>query len=48
MFSEAGAGGGRANRIVDPDLHYCGKLDPDPHSVKSWILIRIKVKIQEL
>jgi hypothetical protein len=30
MFSEAGVGGGRANRIVDRDLHFCGKLDPDP------------------
>jgi hypothetical protein len=31
------------------DLRYFGKLDSDPRlSEKSWIRIRIKVKIQEL
>ncbi len=33
---------------IPMDPHYFWKLDPNPIGVKSWIGIRIKVKIQEL
>jgi hypothetical protein len=31
---------------ADPDPHYFGKLDPDPHLSESWIRIRIRIKVK--
>jgi hypothetical protein len=33
--------------VADPDLHYFGKLDPDPYKSEIWIRVCMKVYIQE-